>query len=95
MTRLTMADVKRHNEEKSYFFFSKDTMKFFRSKIESTLYKNHTFITSEVSGFGNDKRCYTVRYYIKESGRIERASESLVNISEAREIAANYKRENE
>lgn len=39
--------VKRANKENGYHFFDYETMKFFASRIESKLYKNQCFITSE------------------------------------------------
>ena len=44
---MTMADVKQANKDAGYYFFSRDTMRFFGTRIESTLYKNNTFITSD------------------------------------------------
>jgi len=86
MTKLTIADVKRHNKEAGQFFFSKDTMRFFQSRIESTLYKNHCFITSEQCG-ETSPREYTVRHYNVETGRIETVTAQLYNLETAREIA--------
>jgi hypothetical protein len=61
MKRLTIADVRRHNEKVGQYWFSKDTMKFFASKIESTLYQNHTFVSSEKKCFDDDTRVYKIR----------------------------------
>ena len=58
---MTIADVKRLNNEAGYQFFAPDTMRFFASRIESGLYKNGTFITSERAGFRDATRRYTVR----------------------------------
>lgn len=45
----TMAELKAFNGEKGYKFFTKDAMRFFNSKIESTRpLKGRFFITSEM-----------------------------------------------
>ena len=62
MKDLTMDDVKRNNREAGQFFFSPDTMKFFRSKIESKLVKGRFFITSEQAG-DEHPREFTIRVY--------------------------------
>ncbi|AET09816.1 hypothetical protein [Gordonia phage GTE5] len=69
MTRYaTMAAVKRANADAGFFFFGRDTMNFFGSKLESGLYDGRVFITSEYDGFesrdagpGVGRRVYTVR----------------------------------
>ena len=65
---LNMTDVKRHNKEVGHHFFSKDTMGFFNSRIESNLIGGKYFVTSEK----NDDwpRLYTIREYDKTTGRI-------------------------
>jgi len=68
-------------------------MRWFGSRVESSLYKNNTFITSEYTGFERTKRAYTVRYY-------DEAKNTVVDVSgfgafstkdAAREFAKNYK----
>jgi hypothetical protein len=49
-------------------FFSKNTMKFFQSKVAtrkafSNDDKTFYFVTSENAGFGNSRRSYTIRAY--------------------------------
>lgn len=56
----TIADMKRFNEESGNYFFSRETMRFFESRIESNLYKDKTFITSE-KNYNGTRRMYTVR----------------------------------
>ena len=36
---MTIADVKQVNKDAGYYFFSRDTMRFFGTQIESALYK--------------------------------------------------------
>ena len=66
---MTISELKIKNAEAGYFFFSKDTMKFFDSKIESPIYGDKYFITSEKSGFESKERCYTIRQ-IHEDGQV-------------------------
>lgn len=63
-----MTDVKRANREAGYFFFNRDTLAFFGSKVESSLYDGRVFITSEWDGFDSrdlgyprGRRVFTVR----------------------------------
>jgi hypothetical protein len=71
----TMDDVKRINAEKGFHFFSPDTMRFFKSKIESQLYADKYFITSEKKGFEDSTRGYSVREFNKDTGDIETIGE--------------------
>jgi hypothetical protein len=43
----TLGDVRFHNDRNGFYWFSQETMKFFGSKIESSLLKGGYFITSE------------------------------------------------
>ena len=53
---MTIADVKQANKNAGYYFFSKDTMRFFGTRIVSALYKNNTFITTDYTGFERNNR---------------------------------------
>ena len=55
----TIAEVKEANKKEGHHFFSKDTMNFFNSKIESKLYQDKYFITSEK--YDNGPRLYSIR----------------------------------
>lgn len=48
-------------------FFSKDTMRFFKSKLVSDVYVSNNgkvyFVTSEKKGFNTNERTFTVREY--------------------------------
>lgn len=98
MRKLTIADVRAHNERAGYYFFSRDTMRFFGTRVESVLYKNNTFITSDFTGFERNKRRYTVRVYNPETGNVTTAKDSdgkstfnaFEYIDSAREFARNY-----
>tara|TARA_R110000824_G_scaffold388405_3_gene583975 strand:+ start:960 stop:1226 length:267 start_codon:yes stop_codon:yes gene_type:complete len=56
-----MADIKRNNKQAGLHFFDKDTMNYFDSKIETGLYKDNTFITSERHNDSNEPRRFTIR----------------------------------
>ena len=94
-----MADVKQANKNAGYYFFSKDTMRFFGTRIVSTLYKNNTFITTDYTGFERNNRAYSVRVFHPETGIVNTAKfpdgQSTFNkfstIESAREFARNYK----
>lgn len=64
-----MEDVKRNNGNAGRFFFSPDSMKFFRSKIESRLLKERFFITSEQAG-DEHPREFTIRVYDADTHKI-------------------------
>lgn len=69
-------------------FFDPETMKFFGSRIESSLYKNRCFITSE-KNFDGTKRFYTVRRFSEDYTDIENIGDfnCLSSIEAARAIA--------
>jgi hypothetical protein len=69
----------RHYERKTNgHFFSKDTLKFWASRINDNLYYDYSkkviyFITSEKCGPLSDERKYTLRQYEPSNGRIDYA----------------------
>lgn len=96
---MTIADVKQANKDAGYYFFSRDTMRFFGTRIVSALYKNNTFITSDYISFERNNRAYSVRVFHPETGIVNTAKfpdgQSTFNkfstIESAREFARNYK----
>lgn len=60
MITLTLAEVKAQNKATGQFFFSRDTMRFFKSRIHGGLRRGKYFITSE-DNFDGSKRLYTIR----------------------------------
>ena len=74
-TKLTIADIKRNNKKAGHHFFDKDTMRFFNSRIETGLYKDNTFITSEQFDY-NSPREYTIRRAVNGGIKIETIGES-------------------
>jgi|TARA_X000001036_G_C20670924_1_gene802423 hypothetical protein len=71
-TKLTIADIKRNNKESGHHFFDKFTMRIFNSRIETGLYKDNTFITSEQFDV---ERVYTIRRALDGGVKIERIGE--------------------
>lgn len=96
---MTIADVKKANADAGYYFFSKETMRFFGTRIVSSLYQNNTFITSDYTSFDRDKRAFSVRMFDEKTGNVKTANfpdgKTTFNafhfIEDAREFARNYK----
>jgi hypothetical protein len=61
MVYSTIEQVKRANNEAGSFFFSKDTMRFFASRVLPTIYKGRFFLTTEKACFNDPTRVYNVR----------------------------------
>lgn len=74
--RITIDDAKRINKEKGRHWFSPDTMKFFKSRIEKKsltfgqLINDKYFITSEQYDY-NSPRLYSVRAFNKKTGAVK------------------------
>jgi hypothetical protein len=90
---MTIADIKQKLRAGGDHFFDPDTMRFFGSRVESVLYKNNTFVTSEYTGFERTKRAYTVRYYDEAKNDVKDVSGfgAFSTKDAAREFAKNYK----
>lgn len=58
---VSMADVRFYNQRNGQHFFSRNNMRFFASRVESSLLSGDYFITSEKAGFVSNKRVYTAR----------------------------------
>lgn len=91
----TVAEIKQANREAGQHFFSPDTLRFFRSRIESDVLGGRLFITSEqfVASTGEaDPRRYTVRvanddassintvHGFQEFDSLEEAHEAIVEL---------------
>jgi len=95
---MTIADVKRINADAGYYFFSKETMRFFGTRVVSSLYQNNTFITSDYTGFERNSRKFTVRVFNENTGEVKTANFSdgkstfnaFARIEDAREFARSY-----
>jgi len=70
MEAQTMADVRRNNKEAGGYWFSPDTMRFFRCRIESKLIRGKFFVTSEQAG-DDHPRLYSIRKYNPETHDID------------------------
>jgi len=71
----TMSEAKAiYNDQEHAEFFSRETMKYWGCRIESGLYKNRCFITSE-NNFDGSRRAYTVRRFSEDFKRIETIGE--------------------
>lgn len=88
----TISEVRKANKEAGQHFFDADAMRFFASAVESQLYKNQTFITSEKRCFEDYTRVYSVRL-AKPNASIETLFNNLESLSEARSLARNFKGE--
>lgn len=69
-------EVIQINREKGHYFFSRESMKYFNSKIETSgnLIDDRFFITSEQFvplGYSPDPRRFTVREFFRDTGSIE------------------------
>lgn len=84
--KLTINDVRRINRAKGLHFFDADTIRFFGSRVESQLFDNLTFVTSEQNDNGvwiggveykawNGERRYTIRRFNPDDGTIDTVGE--------------------
>jgi len=84
----TLADVRAKNAAEGMFFFSRQTMKFWRSRIESTLIRGRYFITSE-DEFAIDGRIPARVYAVRranDDGSITTMASMLRSKDAAREF---------
>lgn len=58
----TMQDVIKDSKLFGNYFFSKETMEFWNSKVESELYDYDLFVTSE-DNYNRTETLYSVRHY--------------------------------
>lgn len=84
----TVADVRAANKAAGRYFFERATMRFFQSRIESTLYGGRYFITSEQCPGVGHARLYSVREALPD-GEIGTVGEfqQYRHIEDAREAA--------
>jgi len=71
---MTMVEAKTIYKKTGNHFFDRDTIEFWGSKIESELYKNRCFITSE-NNFDSTARFYTVRRFGEDFKNIDTIGE--------------------
>lgn len=70
---MTITDIKEANKKAGKYFFSPDTMRFFRSRVASevytTLWSDYAyFVTSEINP--SNKQAYSVRRFNKKTGDV-------------------------
>ena len=84
----TIADVRQANKDAGHYFFERQTMNFFGSRIESSLYAGQYFITSEEGLYESDPRRYTIRM-ARPDGSVQNASDyrQFAGIEAARKVA--------
>lgn len=61
----SITEIKQANAARGFHFFDRDTLRFFASRISTTVYPTPNgayFVTSEKSGFDDPTRTYTVRF---------------------------------
>jgi len=88
MANITLSEAKAIHTNSGNHFFDKDTFKFWGSKIESVLYANRCFVTSE-DNFDTTARFYNVRQFSEDFTKIETVIDfnTLTNKNVAREMA--------
>ncbi len=93
MSFKTISDVRRANKAAGHHFFDRDTMRFFSSRVVSSLYAGRFFVTAE-TGPGQAWPRFSVREALA-SGVIETRGEFQAHrfIEDAREAARNLARE--
>lgn len=81
-------EVRVANKSSGYFFFSRNTMRFFDSRIESKLYHGRFFITSEQlhGSLGSNPRKYTIRYAKDDGGITPVRGNEFKSINHARTL---------
>jgi hypothetical protein len=62
--------VKRANSNAGHHFFSRDTMRFFASRVSDGVYGGRMFVTSEKRGFQDTRREWHIRI-ARDDGTIE------------------------
>ena len=73
------------------YYFTKDTMKFWGSKVEAGMYGNDTFVTSE-NNYDGSKRLYSARHYDWENHEVNTIGEfqQFESLEDAIEFAIKY-----
>lgn len=69
---MTLSEAKAIYKTGGGHFFDRETFKYWGSRIESALYKNRCFVTSE-NNFDGSRRAYTVRRFSPDFLHIETA----------------------
>lgn len=95
--RWTMAEIKAANAAAGFNFFSRETMKYFASRIEGGPYCGPGgvfFVTSEKTNFGPEcNRDFTVREFFPDSGDVRTLVGGLRFRDDARQAARDAARD--
>lgn len=93
MKYYSMNDIKRINKEKGFYFFSPDTMRFFKSRVGDSVFQGIGgifFVTSEQFDYDSERK-YTVREFNPETGNIKTIGDfNELSYSQARSRAKYY-----
>jgi len=91
---MTISEIRAINREKGFYFFSRDTMEFFKSKVFPDVfsaYERSYFITSEKACFDNPTRVYKVRVFNQVNGDVRSADrETYPTVGQARKAARQH-----
>ncbi len=89
---MKMQDVINEVTKAGNKWFNEETMKFWDSHIESELFDNLTFVSSELTHDGKERR-YTIRRYVPDCKDIETVGEFLQYdaVEDAVAVAKNIK----
>lgn len=71
---ITLSEAKAIYRTGGGHFFDRETFKYWGSRIESGLYKNRCFVTSE-NNFDGSRRAYTVRRFSPDFLHVETVGE--------------------
>lgn len=91
----SMAEFKAKNAAEGLHFFDRDTMRYWKSRVESSLIGGRYFITSEEKWKFNEhakpERKYTVRE-TKPDGRVTTLKSHIATLEDAREWLKDYRK---
>jgi hypothetical protein len=97
---MNIQEIKKLNKDIGHHFFDLDTMRFFASKVESKLFSNGTFITSEKKCFEDNTRVFAIRQakYVTNpisgdktfTGEIETLEKGIESLEQAKININNY-----
>ncbi len=87
---MKISEVKAIVKSNGSHFFDKDTMKYWGTRIETSVFKNGCFVTSE-NDFSETKRLYTVRRFNGKSIVTIGDFQQYKTKEAAREAARTYK----
>lgn len=84
--------MKRDSLAHGSFFFTKDTMSFWGSKVVAGMFRNDTFVTSE-DNYNRTQKLYTARHYDWKKHEVETIGDfqQFDNIEDAVRFAKQYK----